>query len=104
MGVYGVICSTCFDIARLRITRVLPCTATKPPRVFMASLAGLKSLNITECGLETMEGLEGLTGLTDLHLSSNQLQSLAGVRGMINLRKLWANDNRIKSVRKKAYE
>ena len=62
-------------------------------------LLGLESLNITECGLETTEGLEGLTGLTALHLSSNHLQSLDGVRGMTRLKKLWANDNRIKTVR-----
>ncbi|CAM9822517.1 unnamed protein product [Scytosiphon promiscuus] len=59
---------------------------------------GLTNLNITECGLETTRGLEGLTGLTALHLSSNNLQSLDGVRGMTGLRKLWANDNRIKSM------
>ncbi|CAN0113324.1 unnamed protein product [Ectocarpus sp. 6 AP-2014] len=59
---------------------------------------GLESLNITECGLETTEGLEGLTGLTALHLSSNHLQSLDGVEGMTRLKKLWANDNRITSM------
>lgn len=66
--------------------------------VAMDPLIGLESLNITECGLETTDGLEGLTGLTALHLSSNHLQSLDGVRGMTRLRKLWANDNRIKTV------
>ena len=80
---------------------MLPCTANEIHVAFMTLLAGIKSLNITECGLETMEGLEGLTGLTDLHLSSNNLQSLDGVRGMTNLRKLWANDNRITSVSEK---
>ncbi|CAM9171285.1 unnamed protein product, partial [Hapterophycus canaliculatus] len=59
---------------------------------------GLTNLNITECGLETTGGLEGLTGLTALHLSSNNIQYLDGVRGMTRLRKLWANDNRIKSM------
>eukprot|EP00752_Nemacystus_decipiens_P007096 g6358.t1 len=63
-----------------------------------ACCPGLESLNITECGLQTTEGLEGLTGLTALHLSSNHLQSLDGVKGMTRLRKLWANDNRIRTM------
>lgn len=85
----------CYDIIRLTDC-ILLCLLIK-----ITSRQGLTSLNITECGLETTEGLEGLTGLTALHLSSNRLQSLDGVRGMTRLRKLWANDNRIKSVRVK---
>lgn len=65
---------------------------SKPPQ-------GLSRVTITECSLETTEGLEGLTCLTELHLSSNRLQTLNGMKGMAALRKLWANDNRISMVR-----
>lgn len=83
---------------------MLACCQVSPTEVLhvvVDPFTGLESLNITECGLETTEGLEGLTGLTALHLSSNHLQSLDGVRGMTRLKKLWANDNRIKTVRKR---
>lgn len=83
---------------------VLACCHVSPTDVLhvaVGPLIGLETLNVTECGLETTEGLEGLTGLTALHLSSNHLQSLDGVSGMTRLRKLWANDNRIKTVSKK---
>lgn len=71
---------------------------TQAPHVHVDPFTGLESLHVTECGLETTAGLEGLTDLTALHLSSNHLQSLDGVRGMTRLRKLWANDNHIKTV------
>lgn len=62
-------------------------------------ISGLTRVTITECSLQTMEGLEGLTRLKELHLSSNQLQTLSGMKGLTCLRKLWANDNRLNGVR-----
>lgn len=60
--------------------------------------SALTFLDLSNSGLELLDGFEDWTCLESLHLNSNELTSLDGLKNMKKLRLLCANNNRISRI------
>ena len=63
----------------------------------LASLTGLRALNLSNCMIESLHSLRRspLPAITSLNLRSNRLASIAGVEKLLSLERLDLRDNRI---------
>ena len=64
----------------------------------LAALPSLSSLNMTDCGLSTIDALEGADSITHLDLSHNSLRKLDVLSGMTNLTELNLSDNAVTNL------
>ena len=61
----------------------------------IASLPNLKYLNLSDCGLSTVAGLENVVELTDLNLSGNSIRNLNPLSSLYHLQELDLSHNAV---------
>jgi len=64
----------------------------------LAALPSLTSLNLTDCSLSSIDGLDGADSLTSLDLSHNSLRKLDVLSGMAGLIELHLSDNAVTTL------
>lgn len=64
----------------------------------ISSLAKLKKLTLSGCGITTIAGLSGATGITELDLSNNSIRDLSTLTGMQGLQKLDLQNNALNDL------
>lgn len=64
----------------------------------LAALPSLSSLNLSDCSLSTIDGLDGADSITSLDLSHNSLRKLDVLSGMTGLMELNLSDNAVTSL------
>ena len=71
-----------------------------PQVVGVRGMTQLQRLAVTECGLESMSGIENCHSLTSLDLSQNRLEEMdcAVLANLTQLQSLWLNQNRITAI------
>ena len=64
----------------------------------LSSLPALQSLNLSDCGLSTVAGLENAQNLTSLNLSNNTVRKLEPLSGLFSLRTLDLSHNALTNL------
>ena len=87
------------SLAKLETLDLTGCTFPAEDLAILASLPSLKNLNLSNCSLSTIAGLEGAPALTNLNLSGNTLRNLDVLSNMGTLIELNLKHNAVTSLK-----
>lgn len=82
-------------LSKLIILDLTGCSFPSEDLQELAALPSLSSLNLSDCGLSTIEALEGARYLTSLDLSSNTIRNLSALSAMTTLTELNLRHNAV---------
>lgn len=86
------------SMANLKLLDLSGCSFPASDLSIIGTLTKLQSLNLENCGLSTIAGLENNTALTYLNLANNTIRKLDSITPMTGLKELYLQHNAVVST------